>query len=359
VWLGGGAEESPHRWPEAMWQDDTALRWILGVSLCFLNSLLSSVGFIMQRRAHLLEEQQELAFGGRTSPRPLLHAGIFVYITAVVPDVVAYMLVPQVVCSTLACFRLVVLTVLAHLFLHERIHGREILGMILCTLGTVACVGFGPRPSDFSAAVANDFYHEQVVLYLVVGLSILAILLAAEHIEVLPCCRSCMSENVHLFTLPMATGLAYAFEKVFNTEIGFLEPPERLPLGLLEAPQWAFMLVAIGALGLLGFYLNLRGAKRMPVQVFAPLAFALSTTLQYFQSIIVFGELQDLSPVHASLSVLGACISLLGALVIQPPRLWLLGRELVDDEEIDKMEKQDKAGQGGTVSSNPMIVRDS
>jgi len=338
---------------------DVSDRWILGVSLSFVTLVLSSAGFIMQRKAHLLMEQQCLASDtmispSRISPRPLLHAGIFLYMVSAVPDVVAYMLVPQVVCSTVACFRLVVLTFLAHRFLHERIHCREIVGMALCTLGTVVCISFGPRPSKFSAAVAGEFYHPEVSVYLVVGLSILAILLVVEHIEALPFCRGRVSENVYFVTLPTTTGIAFAFAKVFNTEISFLEPPNGLPLGLFEHPRWTGMLVAIGVLGLLDFYLNLRGARRMPVQVFAPLAFALSTSLQYFQSVFVFGELRDPFAVDATLSLLGACSSLLGALIIKPPRLRLLGRELVDDEEIDKMEKQEKVGQGGTASLNFM-----
>jgi len=337
---------------QAMLPVHAAGRWILGICLCFLNCLMSAIGFIMQRRAHLVENEQQASaldgvmMDGRISPKPLLCVGIFMYILAAVPDVVAYMLVPQVVCSTVACFRLVVLTVFAHLFLQERIHSREILGMALCTLGTAACVVFGPRPDDFSAAMAGEFHHSQVAVYLVMGLSILAILLVVEHLEALPWCRSCVSENVYAFALPMATGLAYALEKVFNTEIGFLKPPERMPLGLFDHPHWAGMVVAIGALGLLDFYLNLRGAKRMPVQAFAPLAFALGTSLQYFQSIAVFGELQHLSPVNAKLSVLGASMSLLGALTIKPPRFWLLGRELVHDDEIDKPEKKGRARQG-------------
>merc|ERR1711953_1636214 len=107
------------------------------------------------------------------------------------------------------------------------------------------------------------------------------------------------------------------------------------------------------------FYLNLRGAKRMPVQVFAPLAFVLCTSLQYFQSIFVFGELWDLSLVNATFSVLGAFVALLGALIIQPPRLWLLGRELVDDEEIDKTENEEKLRHGGTTSSNRTLYHTS
>jgi len=341
-------------------QLDVTVRWILGVSLCFLNLALSSAGFIMQRKAHLVMEQQGLASETRISPstispRRLLHVGIFLYIVACVPDVVAYMLVPQVVCVTVACCRMVVLTVLAHHFLQERLHRRVIFGMAICTLGTVVCISFGPRPSDFTAAVAGEFYHPEVSVYLVVGLSILAILLVVEHIEALSFCRGHVSKNVHHITLPTSTGIAFAFEKVFNTELGFLDPPKGLPLGLLMQPHWTSVLVAIAVLGLLDFYLNLRGARRMPLQVFAPLVFVFCTSLQYFQSVFVFHELRDLSAVDARLSLLGACGSLLGSLIINPPRLRLLGRELVDNEEIDKMQKQEKVGQGGTVSPDPTL----
>merc|ERR1712113_1001636 len=128
-------------------------------------------------------------------------------------------------------------------------------------------------------------------------------------------------------------GLAFALEKVFNTEIGFITPPENLPTGLIGEPQWTFMAAAIGLLGLMDFYLNLRGAKQMPVQVFVPVSFALATTLQYFQSVFIFGEFKEMDDVHAALSISGALLSLVGALCIQPPRIGLLGRELLDKED--------------------------
>jgi len=339
---------------------EAALRWPLGIGLCFLNLVLALAGFIMQRKAHILEEQQNLKSDigispSRISPRQLLYIGIFLYVIAALPDVVSYTLVPQVVCSTVACFRLVVLTILAHFFLHERMRCREIFGMTLCTGGTAACIIFGPRPTDFSAAIADEFYHTHVAVYLIVGLSILAILLVVQHFDALPFCRGCVSENVYVFTLPATAGLACAFGKVFNTEIGFLELPEGFPLGLVKHPRWTSMLLAIVVLGLLDFYMNIRGAKHMPVQVFAPLTFALCTSLQFLQSVFIFGELQGLSRVNATLSILGACLSLLGALVIQPPKLWLLGRELVDDEDVDKTQNQEKLGLGGIASATPML----
>jgi len=356
----GRSEKGPAYAVAMLHQLDVAVRWILGVSLCFVNLALSSAGLIMQRKAHILMEQQGLASDtsmspSTISPRRLLHAGVFFYIISSVPDVVAYVLVPQVVCITVACFRMVVVTILAHHFLQERLHRRMIFGMALCTLGTVVCISFGPRPSDFTAAVACEFYHPEVSVYMVVGLSILAILLVVEHVEALSFCRGRMSKNVYHITLPMSTGMAFAFEKVFNTEIGFLEAPKGLPLSLLIHPHWTGMLVAMVVLALLDLHLNVRAARRMPMQVFAPLAFVFCTSLQSFQSVFIFHELRDLSAVNATLSLLGACGSVLGTLIINPPKLRFFGKELVDNEEIDKTERQEKVGQGGTTSSGPML----
>lgn len=305
-------------------------RWSLGLCLSLLNCALSSTGFVMQRKAALLSEQEQDSEKGF---QLLWSVGVGLYIVAAVPDVIAYTLVPQVVCSTIACFRLVVVTVLAHTFLHEKVQSREALGMLTCTLGTMLCLGFGPRP-DEKPAVSGSFYHTEVVSYLAVGIAVLAALLVLEHSEDLRWnLRGEKLQKVRLFSLPLATGLAYGLEKVFNTEIGFIRPPEGLPMGFVREPRWAGMVAAIGLLGLTDFYLNLRGAQRMPVQVFVPASFALSTSLLYFQSVVIFGEFKDMNVLHAALSILGALMSLFGAVCIQPPRLGLLGRELVDGKD--------------------------
>mmetsp|Transcript_45988 Transcript_45988/g.142509 ORF Transcript_45988/g.142509 Transcript_45988/m.142509 type:complete len:336 (-) Transcript_45988:20-1027(-) len=313
---------------------EPAGRWALGLCFALLNCSLSSAGFIMQRKAHLLNEREgspEKTF------RPLWVVGVFLYVAAAAPDVVAYALAPQVVCSTVACFRLVVVAALAHVVLHERVQGREALGMAACTVGTALTLAFGPRPDDLPA-VANvgEFYHPEVVSYLAVSLTVLAALLLLEHAEDFGC-RS-PGQGVHFLALPLATGLAFGLEKVFNTEVGFLQPPPGLPWGFVEEPQWAAMVVAIGLLGLTDFYLNLRGAQRMPVQVFLPTSFAFATLLQYVQSALIFGEFKDMDAHHRAVSVLGACLSLAGALCIQPPRLGLLGRELLGADEAQEPE---------------------
>mmetsp|Transcript_117941 Transcript_117941/g.367463 ORF Transcript_117941/g.367463 Transcript_117941/m.367463 type:complete len:338 (-) Transcript_117941:77-1090(-) len=331
-------------------------RWLLGVCLSLLNCALSSTGFVMQRKAAVLSEQDG---SPERNFRLLWAVGVVLYVLAAVPDVIAYTLVPQVVCSTIACFRLVVVTIMAHAFLHERVQAREALGMLACTLGTLLCVGFGPKP-DEPPLVSGAFYHAELVVYLSVGLAVLIVLLLLEHSDDLGWpVRSERLQKARIFSLPLATGLAFGLEKVFNTEIGFIRPPAGLPLGFIKEPQWAGMVVAIGLLGLMDFYLNLRGAQRMPVQVFVPASFALATTLLYFQSVVIFGEFRDMDPLHATFSILGACVSLLGALCIQPPRLGLLGRELVDGKDEVGGSKEVELAKGeygdGTDDSNVIV----
>eukprot|EP00933_Yihiella_yeosuensis_P005519 TRINITY_DN110041_c0_g1_i1.p1 TRINITY_DN110041_c0_g1~~TRINITY_DN110041_c0_g1_i1.p1 ORF type:complete len:369 (+),score=42.34 TRINITY_DN110041_c0_g1_i1:159-1265(+) len=296
-------------------------RWLLGVSMALLNCALSSAGFTLQRKAHL-DAAEEQKLNPEKEPQQnwslLWLVGVTLYILAAVPDVIAYMLVPQVVCTTVACFRLVVVTVLAHYCLQEKAHSREVIGMMICSLGTGLCLRYSPMVSDEKVATSGQVYHPQVVTYVVVGLFFLSVLLLVEHADVLGCSSSGSGRARQCIVLPLATGLAFGLEKVFNTEIGFIDPPDCFD-AVLHEPVWVLMLGSIAILGLTDFYLNLRGAKHLPVQVFVPSSFALATALQYFQSATIFREFEEMNTEEASLASLGAVLSLVGALCIQPP----------------------------------------
>lgn len=325
-------------------------RWLLGVSMALLNCALSSTGFTLQRKAHLLAEEERLSDPEKTPETYsfLWGAGVVLYVLAAIPDVIAYTLVPQVVCTTVACFRLVVVTVLAHFCLKEKAQCREVIGMIVCSIGTALCLRYGPM---VEAEVAEgSFYHPQIVTYLSIGLFFLAGLLLVEHADVLGC-SSDKSRARQCIVLPLATGLAFGLEKVFNTEIGYVRPPDCVA-AVLQQPRWIMMLLFIALLGLTDFYLNLRGAKCLPVQVFVPTSFALATALQYFQSITIFGEFKDMNQLEALLSMSGAALSLVGAIFIQPPRVTSdlciieeTGELLVNKEEFSPVSlNEDRCG---------------
>eukprot|EP00929_Paragymnodinium_shiwhaense_P105592 TRINITY_DN70635_c0_g1_i1.p1 TRINITY_DN70635_c0_g1~~TRINITY_DN70635_c0_g1_i1.p1 ORF type:complete len:322 (-),score=19.30 TRINITY_DN70635_c0_g1_i1:53-1018(-) len=294
---------------------DVASRWVFGVLLSLANCFLSSIGFVMQRKSHLLEQEEPSKQHGC---RPLWICGVILYIAAALPDVVAYALVPQVVCSCVACFRLVVVTILAHFVLHEKVNFNEVLGMGFCSLGTVLCLLFGPRGTGDLPVSSDDFFHAQVETYIGIAGAILLVLLVVEHMDDL--LRTTKSGGHHNITLPVATGLAYGLEKVFNTEIGFMKAPRNM----LASPRYTCTAGAIVLLGVLDFYLNLRGAKKMPVQVFVPIVFALSTVIQYAQSVFIFNEFALMSRSDAIFSMAGATMSLAGAICIKPPKLDLL-----------------------------------
>eukprot|EP00747_Dinoflagellata_sp_TGD_P018587 gnl/TRDRNA2_/TRDRNA2_126600_c0_seq1.p1 gnl/TRDRNA2_/TRDRNA2_126600_c0~~gnl/TRDRNA2_/TRDRNA2_126600_c0_seq1.p1 ORF type:complete len:338 (-),score=52.01 gnl/TRDRNA2_/TRDRNA2_126600_c0_seq1:6-1019(-) len=308
-------------------------RWTLGIALSFSNAFLSSAGFTMQRKAYMLHGQQkcEEAQMVKKAVAPctiLWVAGVIVYILAALPDVFAYMLIPQVLCSCVACFRLVVVTVLAHAYLDEEIRGRELVGMVCCSVGTILCVWFGPSKDATKHVAAGEFSGPQVVIYLVCGGVVLAVLLLLVQLAIAGCCRS---RGLLQFAMPFATALAYSLEKVFNTELGFIPVPESLK----EDPQWLGLVAAIVLLGVLDFYLNLRGAQSMPVQVFVPVTFSLCTMLQYLQSVMIFNEFRHMSWLAIVLSLSGACLSLAGAVCINPPELNLLDKQAVQTSESD------------------------
>eukprot|EP00403_Amphidinium_massartii_P042627 CAMPEP_0178446834 /NCGR_PEP_ID=MMETSP0689_2-20121128/41041_1 /TAXON_ID=160604 /ORGANISM="Amphidinium massartii, Strain CS-259" /LENGTH=360 /DNA_ID=CAMNT_0020071737 /DNA_START=75 /DNA_END=1153 /DNA_ORIENTATION=- len=337
--------------------------WTLGVSLAFLNCFLSSVGFTMQRKAHLMREssQGDLEQQGPESKTSNAAAvvsivGMLLYILAAIPDVFAYALIPQVLCVAVACFRLNLVTFLSCAVLHEVVKFREVIGMVICTCGTFLCIYFGPNNESRAsqARAGNIFHHDLVYSYLLVAGAVLVLLLIVVHLPArqqqgkdksaekagkATSHEETDSSQVVQCALPLATGLAFSLEKVFNTELGFL-PIERMGESPLSNPLWLTFVSLIAAFGLLDFYLNMRGARKMPVQVFVPLAFAFSTSMQYFQSVVVFREFDDLATKQRVFSMAGACLSLLGSLCIQPPRLSCFTAAVEEDDELQAPHRQ-------------------
>lgn len=153
-----------------------------------------------------------------------------------------------------------------------------------------------------------------MVAYTVVGLGLLVVFLVIVHADSFGWLVT--SSNVYRYSLPIATALAYAVEKVYNTELGFVQRPQNI---FLE-PIWLCMVIAVALLGLTDFYLNVRAAQRMPVHLFVPLSFAFGTSLQCFQAMVIFDEFVDMTVFCSTMTLLGAALSLLGALMIQPPQ---------------------------------------
>lgn len=312
---------------------NSAEKWTLGLILSLCNCFLSSIGLAMQRKASLrsADGDNENKLQGSLATRMLWPTGFILYIAAAPPEVFAYLLAPQVVCTAVACLRLVVITVLAHFFLEERMNDQQILGMLACCLGTFLCIYFGPDSDTRKHIPPGEMAFRPVVaLYLAVGLSILVLLLAVEHLKdcfpkYVESLKECYKEKGLGFchcVLPMATGLGFGLEKVFNTEIGYLDGPDSFKQVFNEglaaiSPPWALSWGAVCLLGLTDLYLNTRGAKCMELHVFIPLVFTFATSLQYFQSIFIFSEFQHLSMCHTAISFGGACMSLFGALYME------------------------------------------
>jgi hypothetical protein len=237
----------------------------------------------------------------------------------------------------------VVVTVLAAIFLGEKAEGREWAGMLICSAGTFLCLHFGPRPDE--EHIKDHTKHSedgelaigsQATLYAYAGIVfvVLVVLLVMEHAH---CLGLKMSVTCHYFTLPVATGLAFGLEKVFNTEIGLLMHGHSAEENLARPEIW-IMASMIVVLGVLDLYLNLRGAKVLPVQAFIPMTFAFATSLQFFQSMFIFGEFVRVSPADRALSVLGALMALVGTLIIQPPRFAALCPTGGDEELLKESE---------------------
>lgn len=281
--------------------------WLWGISLAMSSIVLSSVGLTMQRAAHLRDQRQETQH--RCPRKALFLIGSVLYIVAAVPDVVAYALLPQAIVSNIACTRLVLVAVLSHLCLDERISCTALVGILLCISGTALCLNFGPEPDMHLDKTPLGFFTPSIAVYLATGAVVLTLLTVLEHLGKSMNTNLVYAQNVGL---PIATSLAYGLEKVFNTAVGFA------PHEFWAAPKWLAVYAAIAGLGILDFYLNLRGVKRLPMQIFVPAVFATTTSICYFQSICIFREMANLTLLDFALSLGGMLMSLFGAMCIRP-----------------------------------------
>eukprot|EP00429_Kryptoperidinium_foliaceum_P075411 CAMPEP_0176222800 /NCGR_PEP_ID=MMETSP0121_2-20121125/20419_1 /TAXON_ID=160619 /ORGANISM="Kryptoperidinium foliaceum, Strain CCMP 1326" /LENGTH=86 /DNA_ID=CAMNT_0017562021 /DNA_START=12 /DNA_END=268 /DNA_ORIENTATION=- len=86
--------------------------------------------------------------------------------------------------------------------------------MACCSMGMSLCLLYGPRSLDAGPLPGGDLYHPQLWAYLVVGACLLAATLMVEHTD------TGWLTRVRSAALPLATGLAFALEKLLNTELG-------------------------------------------------------------------------------------------------------------------------------------------
>jgi len=299
------------------------MRFFLGCCCAMLNGSLSSLGLTMQRAARL--PRYEARFGERACY--LRWAGIAIYIVAAAPDVMAYALLSEVLCGAFAGFRLAVVFIMAHFWLDEHIGRREISGMCVCIMGTVLCASFAPRREQGGATTGGG--SKMIVCYFVVGLALLVVLLVVDHATRL---NKRMNQSLLRFMVCSAASLTFGLEKVVNTLLGGFT----FSLNTLEHPgeHSASICMALGVvmLGLLDLYLTDRGTGRMTVKVFAPVVFAYGQCIQVGQSIVIFEDFRHMSAGYVALALAGAFLSLVGALVIDPPNCrWpIISPQLVE-----------------------------
>lgn len=330
----------------------------LGVAMALLSITLSSVGFVLQRRAHM--DKLESGRGLTSEPVAAVAAqgslvarlrrtvvtlarknlamprhqrlqilGIVVYILAALPDALAWTLLPQVVCSTVESFRLVIMLVLARVFLRESLLLRDLPWVTGCMLGTVLCIWYGPYRGE-DGEEQHTVVSTKVSAYLVIGLCLVLLLVLLEHSRAETCPKA---HRVRHLTLPFNISLTFALEKVLNTELGVSIAHKPTSGVVVSAWQmkiwWASITVAIDALALLNFYLTVRCARLLPVRVSAPLGFAFGTCLQLFQSIAILDEFRTMDLFRKAMVLLGTCLSFLSAFCLEMSRI---AREEVHDD---------------------------
>ena len=143
--------------------------WIIGFSLCFVFSALSSYSFNLQKVS--IQEQEELSkTSGMPPPPPHRQwkwlVGLFFLICGSIVDFVAYGLAPQSLLTPLAGMVLVWnIAVAAHF--GEKPGRREVMSTVVIVIGTVVAVSFADHysPSYSYNDIARLYQAPSMVLY--------------------------------------------------------------------------------------------------------------------------------------------------------------------------------------------------
>jgi len=281
------------------------VRAALGVSTALLSVLLSSVGFVLQRKVFLHETSKLKPPMSRPNSVKIIALGI--YIAASAPDVVSYALIPQIVVTSVYSIGLPLMIFLGRWWLKEKRGGRyEALGMVACFLGSFITAFFGPYYAKHNGSPLKLMYPPKVVIYLVSGQVFMMVLVVCDHLHAF---RSFHSFRVRRFTLPCVVALSYKLQKVYQTELSYTTLPKVLD-------DWGSLLGIIW-LTLLNLYLTVRMARLLPVRSSTSIAFASTTTVQLFQSIFVLEEFDEVSALHTALTLVGVLLVCAGAFYLE------------------------------------------
>jgi len=275
---------------------------------------MNSLGFVLQRKAHLSDVEgspgKRRLHLGSLSCHPLQFCGILVYITSALPDVLAWAMLPELVCSALESFRLVIMLGLARVCLGEPAGPKDLLAVSLCVAGSFLCTWFGPYRTEGSESTTYIF-TSKVVSYVWIGCGIVLGLIIFDHMA--------KARSIRGFNLPFVVASSYSLEKILNTELGFFKWQEDISqnLGLIGT------LIAVVALGLLNFYLNMRRAKLLPAMSSTMCVFACATAIQLFQAICILDEYSGAEATRVIVSLVGAALSFGGAFLLEGRRVSL------------------------------------
>lgn len=292
----------------------------------------------MQRKSHLLAETVGLD-GSHTARSPLFVIGLIVYISAAVPDTLAWSMLPQVVCATTETTRLPLVAILANRILDEPFTMKACIGLVTCLLGTTMCIWLGPRQDTSEETVlSKDLTSPTIKSYLALGSVLILALFLIEHANTK---NLAPAQGILRFTLPLLFSLTFGIQKVINTELGFVSSAD-------HRVKWILMVVAMAVLALLNLYTVLRAAKKLPAKVMVFMSFAFNMVIQIFQSVVLFNEFDGMDLGRSMLVLIGLLMAFGGAVYVEMgqvadgvlKRMSELGEDGHEIQSADQLELQ-------------------
>lgn len=306
--VGGDAEDSA--------EDEG--QWVLGVAFSILSSASTTVGTLLQKYAHNLNDAKEHKarefLGLLLSPMWLL--ALFVMVLLPLPfDFLAFSMAPQSLLVPFAGMTILLNAILAPLTLGEKITRVEIVATFVILVGLVLTTAFGPKDDvDLSACELLDRYDDADMLVML--LSTFALIGTALYfIHLAPQTATVKRATPALYAL-CAGGFGgimnIFFKAVGEMAASGVSADAGASDGLWKSIHPYYHIVLIVVLATLQISFINQGLRRYSAVLFSPLYNSLYIACSATFGAIMFKEFAGYTPVQFVFFPLGILVTLLG-----------------------------------------------
>jgi magnesium transporter len=157
----------------------------LGCTTAIITSLIQSLGLILQRKSHIIEESRPPHQRRRPYRRPLWRLGLTIFLVSnILGSTVQITTLPLVILAPLQASGLIFNAILAGVILHEGFTRLSLVGTVLVCVGAGLIAGFGAleEPSHNLDELLDMFSRTPFLVWMGIQLGIVVVILVVSRV---------------------------------------------------------------------------------------------------------------------------------------------------------------------------------